>query len=155
MSVYHFGDSAIFSDMQLIGQLYRPTVGLLGCTQPKPLLPLFNAGAGTVLTGEMSPEEAALAADSWAFAMPSRTHYVDLHDEDVRLPGGGAQGRYDRRTHPPGAGRGPDAGHRWRQPQHRGACRVTLPPTRVGVVGAGFWAGFQLAAWAEHPDARL
>jgi D-apiose dehydrogenase len=32
---------------------------------------------------------------------------------------------------------------------------VTAGPTRVGVVGAGFWAGFQLAAWAEHPDAHV
>lgn len=27
--------------------------------------------------------------------------------------------------------------------------------TRVAVVGAGFWTRFQLAAWAEHPQARV
>ena len=34
--IYHYGDTAIF-DMRLIGELYRPTVGLLGCTLPKEL----------------------------------------------------------------------------------------------------------------------
>ncbi|MCY7419847.1 MAG: Gfo/Idh/MocA family oxidoreductase, partial [Chloroflexi bacterium] len=32
---------------------------------------------------------------------------------------------------------------------------MTVAPTRVGVIGAGFWAGFQLAAWAEQPDAQV
>ena len=32
---------------------------------------------------------------------------------------------------------------------------MTGAATRVGVIGAGFWAGFQLAAWAEQPDARV
>ncbi|MFQ5426171.1 MAG: MBL fold metallo-hydrolase, partial [Gaiellales bacterium] len=31
--VYHYGDTSIF-DMRLLGELYRPTVGLLGCSQP-------------------------------------------------------------------------------------------------------------------------
>jgi L-ascorbate metabolism protein UlaG (beta-lactamase superfamily) len=82
--VYHFGDSALFSDMRLIGRLYRPTVGILGCTQPKPLLPLYNPGAGTVLTGEMSAEEAALAAEFLGVRYAIGTHYVDVNDEDVR-----------------------------------------------------------------------
>jgi len=32
---------------------------------------------------------------------------------------------------------------------------MTTGATRVGVIGAGFWAGFQLAAWAERSDARV
>ena len=32
--IYHYGDTAIFSDLKLIGELYRPTIGLLGCAQP-------------------------------------------------------------------------------------------------------------------------
>jgi L-ascorbate metabolism protein UlaG (beta-lactamase superfamily) len=36
--VYHYGDTCIF-DMRLIGELYRPTVGLLGCTLPRELAP--------------------------------------------------------------------------------------------------------------------
>ena len=82
--VYHFGDSAIFSDMRLIGQLYRPTVGLLGCTQPKSLLASLNAGAGNVLTGEMDPDEAALAAEFLGVRYALATHYDDPDDVDVR-----------------------------------------------------------------------
>jgi L-ascorbate metabolism protein UlaG (beta-lactamase superfamily) len=82
--VYHFGDSAIFGDMRLIGQLYRPTIGILGCTQPKPLLAQFSPGAGDVITGEMSPDEAALAAELLGVRYAIGTHYVDVDDEDVR-----------------------------------------------------------------------
>jgi L-ascorbate metabolism protein UlaG (beta-lactamase superfamily) len=82
--VYHFGDSAIFGDMRLIGQLYRPTIGILGCTQPKPLLAQLSAGAGNVVTGEMSPDEAALAAELLGVRYAVATHYVDVDDEDVR-----------------------------------------------------------------------
>lgn len=81
--VYHFGDSAIFSDMALIGRLHQPTVGLLGCSQPKPLLPLYSRGAGRVLTGEMDPNEAALAAEFLGVRYAVATHYVDPDDEDV------------------------------------------------------------------------
>src|SRR5207244_9442210 len=34
--IYHYGDTCIF-DMRLIGELYGPTVGLLGCTVPHEL----------------------------------------------------------------------------------------------------------------------
>lgn len=81
--VYHYGDSAIFTDMRLIAQLHEPTVGLLGCTQPKSLLPQFNAGPGTVLTGEMSADEAALAAEFLGVRYAVATHYTDPTDEDV------------------------------------------------------------------------
>ena len=43
--IYHYGDSCIF-DMRLIGELYRPTVGLLGCTLPRELSHLI-AGPGS------------------------------------------------------------------------------------------------------------
>ncbi|HET7767585.1 MAG TPA: MBL fold metallo-hydrolase, partial [Chloroflexota bacterium] len=42
--VYHYGDTAVF-DMRLIGELYRPTVGLIGCAQPRTLAHLAP-GAG-------------------------------------------------------------------------------------------------------------
>lgn len=82
--VYHFGDSAIFGDMALIGRLHRPTVGLLGCTQPKPLVPTFSPGPGRLLTGEMSPDEAALAAELLGVRFALATHYVDPEDVDVQ-----------------------------------------------------------------------
>ena len=49
--IYHYGDTCIF-DMTLIGELYKPTVGLLGCTLPRELSHLIP-GPGTFLTGEM------------------------------------------------------------------------------------------------------
>ena len=82
--VYHFGDSGVFSDMRLIGELHAPTVGLLGCSQPYELLPEMYAGAGQVVTGEMSPDEAALAAEFLGVRYAVATHYVDPDSEDVR-----------------------------------------------------------------------
>jgi L-ascorbate metabolism protein UlaG (beta-lactamase superfamily) len=81
--VYHFGDSAIFGDMALIGRLYAPTIGILGCTQPKPLVAKFSPGPGRILTGEMSPDEAALAAELLGLRIALATHYVDRDDDDV------------------------------------------------------------------------
>ncbi len=34
--IYHYGDTAIFGDLRLIGELYAPTVGLLGCHSRAP-----------------------------------------------------------------------------------------------------------------------
>ncbi|MEO8463248.1 MAG: MBL fold metallo-hydrolase [Chloroflexota bacterium] len=81
--VYHFGDSAIFGDLALIGRLHRPTVGILGCTQPKPLVPTFSPGPGRILTGEMSPDEAAMAAEMLGVRFAIASHYIDPDDEDV------------------------------------------------------------------------
>jgi L-ascorbate metabolism protein UlaG (beta-lactamase superfamily) len=79
--IYHFGDTAVFSDLRLIGELYRPTVGLLGCSQPWSLVP---PGAGRVLTGEMSPESAALAAELLGVDAAVACHYEDPCHPDVR-----------------------------------------------------------------------
>ena len=49
-TLYHAGDTSIFSDLKLFGQLYRPRVGFL----PVGSYPGSHA--------ELSPEEAALAA---------------------------------------------------------------------------------------------
>ncbi|MGH2561799.1 MAG: MBL fold metallo-hydrolase [Thermomicrobiales bacterium] len=80
--VYHCGDSAIFGDMRLLGELYKPTVGLLGCTQPKAILSRAP-WAGRVLTGEMSPREAALAAEMLGVQLAIASHYTEPDDEDV------------------------------------------------------------------------
>lgn len=82
--VYHFGDSAVFSDMRLIGELHKPTVGLLGCSQPYAILPETYPGAGQVVTGEMSPDEAALAAELLGVRFAVATHYLDPDSDDVR-----------------------------------------------------------------------
>lgn len=59
---YHYGDTAIFSDLRLIRDIHRPTHGCLGITNPVELLNRVT-GPGKLLTGEMSPLEGALAAE--------------------------------------------------------------------------------------------
>jgi L-ascorbate metabolism protein UlaG (beta-lactamase superfamily) len=78
--IYHFGDSAVFGDMRLIGELHRPTVGLLGCTQPWSLV---APGPGQVVTGEMAPREAALAAELLRVELAIACHYEDAEHPQV------------------------------------------------------------------------
>lgn len=80
VSIYHYGDTAIFSDLRLLGQLYQPTVGLLGCSQPQILLQSVP-GPGEILTGELSPREAALAAEFLGVKLAVACHYLDLEQQ--------------------------------------------------------------------------
>ena len=79
--VYHFGDSAVTREMELIGELHRPVVGLLGVSQPWSLV---APGGGEVVSGEMTPEEAALAADMLGVRYAVATHYEDADSPDVK-----------------------------------------------------------------------
>ncbi len=81
--IYHTGDTAIFGDMNLIGQLYQPTIGLLGCNNGQELLSRAVT-AGTLLNGEMSPEEAGIAADFLGLKVAVASHYLDLTNEIER-----------------------------------------------------------------------
>jgi|SRR5215211_42443 len=76
--VYHYGDTAIF-DMRLIGELYRPTVGLIGCAQPTELVD--PEPAGELLTGELSPDEAALVAEMLGVEVAVACHYLQQGPE--------------------------------------------------------------------------
>src|SRR5262245_15979812 len=58
---YHYGDTAIFSDMKLQAELYRPTIGAIGIANPVEILDR-NPMPGEMMTGELSPYEGALAA---------------------------------------------------------------------------------------------
>ena len=58
---YHYGDTAIFSDLKLQAELYQPTVGCVGIANPEEILHR-NPMPGRMLTAEMSPLEGALAA---------------------------------------------------------------------------------------------
>ena len=80
--IYHYGDTAIFGDLRLIGELYRPTVGLLGCTQPHELASQVP-GPGRLVTGEMDPREAALAAEMLGVDLAVACHYFDHSQPDV------------------------------------------------------------------------
>jgi L-ascorbate metabolism protein UlaG (beta-lactamase superfamily) len=85
--VYHWDDTAIF-DMRLIGSLYEPTVGILGCSLPHEAL--TSVSAGRYLTGELSPDEAARAAEMLGVSIAIGSHYLyrsEDVDEFVRLVG--------------------------------------------------------------------
>jgi L-ascorbate metabolism protein UlaG (beta-lactamase superfamily) len=79
---YHYGDTAIFSDLKLIGQLYQPTIGCLGITQPAELLARV-IGPGSYVSGEMNPREGALAAQWLGLSQVLPCHYLDPDNSDV------------------------------------------------------------------------
>jgi L-ascorbate metabolism protein UlaG (beta-lactamase superfamily) len=81
--IYHFGDTALFSDMKLIGELYKPSVGLLGCAQTDGLPD--DPGAGTLVSGEMTPDEAALAAEWLGVRYALATHYMHPGPESAEF----------------------------------------------------------------------
>ena len=81
--IYHYGDSCIF-DMSLIGELYRPTVGLIGCTTPRELFHWIT-GPGTFVTGEMGADEAARVAEMLGVEIAVACHYLSLDDEVARF----------------------------------------------------------------------
>lgn len=64
LSIYAMGDSSIFQDLQLFGQLYRPQVGLM----PVGGFPGFFT--------EISPREAALAASWLGLNLAVPVHYT-------------------------------------------------------------------------------
>jgi L-ascorbate metabolism protein UlaG (beta-lactamase superfamily) len=80
---YHYGDTAIFSDLRLIRDIHRPTHGCLGITNP---LELANRviGPGKLLTGEMNPLEGALAAEWLGLHTVFPCHYYEPDCADVR-----------------------------------------------------------------------
>ena len=81
--IYHDGDTCIF-DMRLIGELYKPTVGLIGCTLPRELSHLIP-GPGTFLTGEMDADEAARCAEMLGVDLAVACHYLALDSEVERF----------------------------------------------------------------------
>jgi L-ascorbate metabolism protein UlaG (beta-lactamase superfamily) len=80
---YHYGDTAIFGDLRLIKELYHPTIGCVGITQPVELLERVS-GPGQILTGEMSPKEGAIAAQWLGLETVLPCHYIEHDCDDVR-----------------------------------------------------------------------
>lgn len=76
--VYNASDTALFSDMKLIGELHRPQVGLMNVTIENcfDFLPEF-------LTGEMTPYEAALASQWLGLEYAVACHYTNKDNKDV------------------------------------------------------------------------
>jgi L-ascorbate metabolism protein UlaG (beta-lactamase superfamily) len=78
---YHYGDTAIFSDMKLQAELYKPNIGCIGIANPQEILHL-NPMPGEMLTAEMSPREGALAAEWLGLDTVLPCHYI-TPDRDV------------------------------------------------------------------------
>ncbi|MCI0550874.1 MAG: MBL fold metallo-hydrolase [Anaerolineae bacterium] len=79
---YHYGDTAIFEGLKLIGQLYKPTIGALGITNPIEIMSRVTM-PGRVLTGEMNPYEGSLAAQWLGLDTALPCHYINPDCEDV------------------------------------------------------------------------
>lgn len=74
--VYNSGDSAIFSDMKLQGELYRPHIGLINVSGDFVMDPDYCCA-------EMSPYEAALASQWLGFEVALTCHYVKYTDTEI------------------------------------------------------------------------
>ena len=80
---YHYGDTALFSDLKLQAELYRPTIGCIGIANPQEILHL-NPMPGEMLTGEMSPREGFLATQWLGLGTVLPCHYITPEgDPDV------------------------------------------------------------------------
>jgi len=79
---YHYGDTAIFSDMKLQAELYRPTIGCVGIANPLEVVDRVT-GPGRMLTAEMSPYEGALAAQWLGLQAVLPCHYINPDHADV------------------------------------------------------------------------
>ena len=80
---YHYGDTAIFSDMKLQAELYKPTIGAIGIANPQEILHRFPM-PGDMLTAEMNPYEGALSAHWLGLKTVLPCHYINPDHQDVR-----------------------------------------------------------------------
>lgn len=78
--VYHSGDSALYSDMKLYGELYRPTIGLINVGVPEDHRGAEH-GVPRYLTGEMDAVEAAMAT-KWL----GLEYAIPCHHDNAELP---------------------------------------------------------------------
>lgn len=80
---YHYGDTAIFSDMKLQAELYKPTIGAIGIANPVEILHRMPM-PGEMLTAELSPYEGALAACWLGLETVLPCHFINPDHQDVR-----------------------------------------------------------------------
>jgi L-ascorbate metabolism protein UlaG (beta-lactamase superfamily) len=73
---YHYGDTALFSDMKLQAELYEPNIGCVGIANPEEILHRFPM-PGRMLTAEMSPREGAMAANWLGLDVVFPCHYIN------------------------------------------------------------------------------
>lgn len=80
--LYNASDTALFSDMKLIGQLMKPQVGLINVSVPR-VYSKGNSPLAPFTTGEMTGEEASLAAEWLGLRYAIACHYEDPSASDV------------------------------------------------------------------------
>ena len=80
---YHYGDTAIFSDLKLQAELYQPTIGCIGIANPQEILHRYPM-PGQMLTAEMSPLEGAMAAQWLQLKTVLPCHYINPDCAEVR-----------------------------------------------------------------------
>ena len=78
--IYHSGDTALYSDMKLYGELYKPTIGLINVGVPGDHRGAAH-GVPEYQTGEMDAIEAAMACQWWGLQ-----YAIPCHHDDVTLP---------------------------------------------------------------------
>lgn len=79
-SVYHAGDTALYSDMKLYGELYQPTIGLINVGVPAEHRGAEH-GVPEYLTGEMDAVEGAMACAWWGLK-----YAIPCHHDNPKLP---------------------------------------------------------------------
>lgn len=82
--IYHYADTAYF-DMRYIGELYRPTVALLGPTLPYEVLDHLVPPAFKLVSGELDGEEAARVAEMLGVELAVACHYIRPDAEVARF----------------------------------------------------------------------
>ncbi len=80
---YHPGDTTLFSDMKLIGELYKPTIGFIHVSLPS------EEGVGMphpecYKTGELTPAEGLIASEWLQLETVIASHYVNPECDDVK-----------------------------------------------------------------------
>ena len=80
LGIYCAGDTTLFSDLKLIGELYSPKVGLINVGVPRQHQGATH-GVPEYLTGEMDAKEAALAC-RWL----KLSYAIPCHHDDPSLP---------------------------------------------------------------------
>jgi L-ascorbate metabolism protein UlaG (beta-lactamase superfamily) len=78
--IYYYGETSYF-DMRWMGELYEPTVAILGCSQTRPLVDRLP-GPGRFVTSELSADEAARVAELLGVKVAVGCHYFTT-DADV------------------------------------------------------------------------
>lgn len=81
---YHAGDTAYF-DTRALGELYRPTIGLIGISTPIELAASMSPGAGEILSGEMDADEGARFAEMLGVRVAVGCHYLEPDAEAARF----------------------------------------------------------------------